>query len=322
MTLYDLTISLDRLTRFKYTERKYLRVFSCIISKYLTEPKLNKNDIEKISPKIMRQIVEIIWNSSIEKYGIQTNNDFSLNGLIIKEEKNAFNISDEINELLNAKINYKGTLEVIRKISTLPLNLKRLMLLENNCENSIECREKLSLKFPVEKVILCEGITEEILLPKFAEAYDYNFNKYGVHLISAGGKNQVAKLYCELKDELKLPIFILLDADAQRTASIIENILREKDTIHLIKHGEFEDIFSLTLIKRTINNKFKNILQASVSEFKKDMPMTKVLCEYFRENQLGDFQKSDFAKEVYANVNSANDLTDEIKEIIDKIKNI
>ena len=164
-----------------------------------------------------------------------------INKLISDEELSAFLVSEDLKELVSSKINFSDTLALLRRYKKLPLNIKRLMLLQSHPDEEIKyLREKYALKFPVEKVVLCEGITEEILLPKFSKVYGYDFNKYGVHLISAGGKNQVAKLYCELKDELKLPVFILLDADAKPVSEIIKNILRQKDKIYLIKHGEFE----------------------------------------------------------------------------------
>ena len=52
------------------------------------------------------------------------------------------------------------------------INLKWLKLLSNET-NQIINRSNFGLKFPVEKVIIAEGITEEILLPKFAQICGY-----------------------------------------------------------------------------------------------------------------------------------------------------
>ncbi len=323
MSIDDFEISLDRLTRFKFSEKKYPRVFSEIITKHLIEPKLSRQDIFSLEPKTIARIVENIWNNSLKNYVKSLSNDDRIKKLIIEEELSAFLVSDDLKELVSSKINFSDTLALLRRYKKLPLNIKRLILLQSHPDEEIKyLREKYALKFPVEKVVLCEGITEEILLPKFSQIYGYDFNKYGVHLISAGGKNQVAKLYCELKGELKIPVFILLDADAKPVSDIIKNILRPEDEIYLIKHGEFEDLFSLTLIRRTINNNFKNILKSSVSDFRRDLPMTKILTEYYRENQLGDYQKADFAKQIYENINNEKDLTEEIISIIESIKSV
>ena len=320
MNADDFEISLDRLTRFKFTEKKYFRVFSEIITKHLITPKLSRQDIESLKTETMVRIVENIWNGSLKNHIKQLGTEKFLNELLKKEENDAFNLSEEMKKLAGANLNITDALKLFSEYKNLPLNLKRLNILqkERNEAPSV-LREKYALKFPVEKVVLCEGITEEILLPGFAKIYGYDFNRFGVHLISAGGKNQVAKLYCELKEELKIPVFILLDADAKQISEVIASVLRQQDVIYLIKHGEFEDIFPLTLIRRTINNSFKNILKASVNDFKRDMPMTKTLADYYRENRLGDFQKADFAKQIYENLHSKKDLSDEIAAIVDMI---
>ncbi len=318
----DLIIALDRLTRFKYPEITYYRVFSEILCKYLTYPRLSKTQIKELDVNSLKTIVEKIWNESASFYRPKIQQNKKLNKVLIDEIKNTYNLSNDTQILVNSSLNFNAVLDFIPKNRNLPLNLKRLFFIKNNPENLIKQRERYALGFPVEKVILCEGITEEILLPEFSKLAGYDFDREGIKLISAGGKNQVAKIYCELKDELKIPIFMLLDADASVTSDTIKNILRKQDCIYLIKHGEFEDIFSLNLIKRTINKRFKNICECTIADFKKEAPMTKILTEFYRLHELGDFQKSEFAKELAKNIKYKTDLTEEILEIITKIKNI
>ena len=47
LTEEQILISIDRLTRFKETKQKYLRVFKDILVSNLIEPKLKKTEIEK-----------------------------------------------------------------------------------------------------------------------------------------------------------------------------------------------------------------------------------------------------------------------------------
>ena len=238
----DLILALDRLTRFKYPEISYYRVFSEIICKYLIHPHITKNQIKELDTNTLKSIIEKIWNESVNYYSPDAEQDKKLNEIIIDEINNTYNLSKDIQTLVNTELNINTVLDFIPEDKEQPINLKRLNYIKNNPDNLIKQREKYALRFPVEKVVLCEGITEEILLPKFAQLSGYDFDKNGIKLISAGGKNQVAKIYCELKDELKIPIFILLDADASATSDIIKNVLRNQDCIYLIKHGEFEDI--------------------------------------------------------------------------------
>lgn len=318
----DLILALDRLTRFKYPEIKYYRVFTDLLCKYLTEPKLSKNQINELDVLVLKKIVEKLWNESVKLHRPNIAQDKQFNKILLDELYSTYRLNDDIKSLVEIDLNINGVLSLLNLNENTPINLKRLLTVERDYSDLKVLRERYNLRFPVEKVVLCEGITEEILLPKFAKLFGYDFDKYGVKLISAGGKNQVAKLYCELKDELKIPVFILLDADAVETSEAINCVIRDGDSVYLIKQGEFEDIFSLNLIKRTINIRFKNICEASIADFKHKEPMTKILADFFRLHELGDFQKADFAKELAENLKYDTDLTDEIVEIVEKIKNL
>ena len=139
------------------------------------------------------------------------------------------------------------------------LNLQWLKKLSQSSDLK-QLRKEFLLQYPIEKVVIAEGITEEILLPAFAEYCGYNFNKNGVKILAAGGKNQVVKLYYKLREEFKLPIFILLDKDAESNEESINTRLRKQDKVYLLDSGEFEDLLPKKLIVKTINNEFKNFV--------------------------------------------------------------
>lgn len=178
----------------------------------------------------------------------------------------------------------------------------------------IQNREKFALKFPIEKVVLVEGITEEILLPKFAKLCGCDFDKRGINLISAGGKNQVVRIFYQLADVLKLPIFVLLDSDAKSNFEEIKPKLRKGDKVYVLKNGEFEDVLPLNLIKRTLNQMLKNFSSVSIAELRKDMQMTKILHEILKEKGL-EFKKAEFAALVGENI-TEKDISPEIQEIV------
>lgn len=324
LSFQELLLALDRLTRFKFPEISFYRVFSDVLCKHLLEPKLTKSQIFDLDTDNLKSIFEIIWNTSVKNLCNSVCNNTSLNELLKNELMITYNLSDELKNLTDINIDIVSILDLIKDIDNCPINIKRLYALKNSAKSSspVLIREKFGLRFPVEKIVLCEGITEEILLPVFSRLAGFDFDKKGVKLISAGGKNQVAKLYCELKDELNIPIFILLDADAIEIASKINSVLRSIDKLYLIKHGEFEDIFSLNLIKRTINKRYKNICECSIADFKSDKPMTRILTEFFRIHELGDFQKAEFAKEIKDNIKYKTDLTDEILYIVNEIEKL
>ncbi len=74
LTKEQIIISIDRLTRFKSNKEKYLRVFSDILTSSLIEPKLKKNDIEKMDFEILTKMVSEIFNSSFS-----ISNDYTIN---------------------------------------------------------------------------------------------------------------------------------------------------------------------------------------------------------------------------------------------------
>ena len=167
--------------------------------------------------------------------------------------------------------------------------------------------------------MLCEGITEETLLPVFAKICGCNFKEQGVYIISAGGKNQVVKYFYNFANSLKIPVFILLDNDAEENLREIEPKLRSFDKIHLLKSGEFEDLLPNSLITKTLNYATKNISLAPIENLEQSSSKVEFLEEFFRHRGLHEFKKAEFAELVKENISSLEDVSDEIKEIIKEL---
>jgi len=318
LTKEQLTISIDRLTRFKNPEVKYLRVFGELITNNLIQPKYKKSDIEKMDSEDVKALAELIINHSLENFGLKKDDDYVINQRLYDYEKSVFALNENIENLLKNKINYKAFVTLIDENS--PKNLKWLKAL-GNTKNIKQKRFEDSLRFPIEKVVITEGITEEILLPVFAEHFGYDFDKKGIQVISAGGKNQVVKLVYTLAEQLKLPMFILLDNDAQANYEQILPKLRSFDKIHLLSHGEFEDILPKELILKTLNDYFKNLNYIEEKEFE-DERMVKNLEEIFKRKGFHEFKKAEFAQLVKSHISTEEDLSDEIKSIINELKSL
>lgn len=304
-------ISIDRLTRFKYTEDKYLRVFKEIILSNLIEPKYKKKDLDSMDYNIIKELAQNIINLSISDFSNAENN-LIINKKIAKYENDLYNLSDNTNILLDNKINYNAFVSLIE--DSAPQNLKWLKSLKFGKT----ARETLSLKFPIRKVVIVEGVTEEILLPVFAAKYGYNFDKHGIQVVSAGGKNQVVKLFYTFAEQLKIPIFVLLDNDALSNYNQIKLRLRNFDKIHLLIGGEFEDILPKELIVKSLNDYFKNLNHIEESEFENDKMVTN-LEEIFKKKGFHEFKKSEFAQIIKEHIDNISDISDEIKTIIDEI---
>lgn len=316
LTKEQIIISLDRLTRFKPTKEKYLRVFFDIILSNLIEPKFKKSELEKMKFSEVRNFAEEILNSSINCYNSLENNKLDINNKL-KEYENSIYKNDKVTqELLDNKINYASALDLID--DSCVVNLKWLKSLDNT-EDLIKNREVHYLKYPIEKVLLVEGLTEEILLPAFSRYLGYDFYQKGIQIIPAGGKNQVVKMYYKLIDELKLPIFLLLDRDAEDNIKQITPRLRNIDKIHLVSCGEFEDLLPKSLIVKTVNSHFENFLTIGENDLSEELPNAKILENLFKTKGLHEFKKAEFAKLIRANISVDTDVSPEIIAIIKEI---
>ena len=123
LTQEQIIISLDRLTRFKNTKEKYIRVFSDIILSNLIEPKYKKNDVLNLSPQNLKDLAEEIFNGSLE---IKTT-DFSIFITLYDYENSIFVNDDYTKILLDNRLNYFEALNFLKK--EIPVNLKWLQSL-------------------------------------------------------------------------------------------------------------------------------------------------------------------------------------------------
>lgn len=315
LTKEQIIISADRLTRFKFTEQKYLRVFTDILVNNLISPKMKKTEIEETDYKKITELAEYIINSSLENLGISIQNSGKINEKLKQYENLVFVLESSCEKLLDNNINYDGILEVLGKPDV--KNLQWLKSLSSDSD-PVALRELHSLKFPISTVLICEGITEETLLPEFAKLMDFDFDKNGIFILSAGGKNQVVKTFYKLVECLKLPIFVLLDKDAEENYREILPKMRKIDRIHLIEHGEFEDILPVKLLEKTLSFATKNISIAEEGEIHEGETV-EFLTDFFKHRGLHEFKKAEFAHMVKENISSKEDVSEEISEILKEL---
>ncbi len=311
----QIIISVDRLTRFKPTEEKYVRVFKDIIVSNLIEPKFKKIELDTLNYSSLRDIAVTIFNGSFEK----NSKDTSINDFLKEYENSVFKNSDDVNILLDNELDYKSAIDLLQNPE--PLNLRWLTRLVS-LDKMKKIREKYGILYPIECVILVEGITEETLLPEFARVLGFDFLKYGIKVLPAGGKNQVVKLYYALSEQLKLPIFTLLDKDAVENVEMINNKLRTIDKVYILNSGEFEDLLTKPLILKTLNSEFKNFSTISISDIMRTEPTVKILEEIYKEKGLHEFKKAEFANLVKSQISSEEDISEEIKSVISSIKEL
>ena len=284
-----LIISVERLLRFKSTEEKYTRVFNDILNKYCIFESNKEKENLTLEEKI--DIVSEIINNSI----VKTKDDNYIKNLIIEIENKCFIQNSDSKKYLKNKINFTSLLETIEAENTYPAINYLIQKNKNRNLKDSEIRKQTKSFYPIEEIILAEGITEEILLPKLSSCLNVDFFENGAFTLQAGGKNQVGKKYLKLLEEVKLPIKILLDSDAEEIRKILNQKLRKEDKLCLIKIGEFEDIIPLELIVDALNENFKYELKEKITKSEFEEKNTKSLTEIYRIRGLGDFKKADFA---------------------------
>ena len=76
-----------------------------------------------------------------------------------------------------------------------------------------------------------------------------------------------------------------------------------------------------TLILRTLNDDLKNFSRIEIECLKQPLPMVKILEELFKEKGLHEFKKAEFAELVAKQIRSTDDISEEIKDIINEISN-
>lgn len=154
---------------------------------------------------------------------------------------------------------------------------------------------------PVKTLVIVEGETEKLLLPVFSQAMSLNFDHLGIHILPAGGKNHVLSIYRQQATVLNCPIFVVLDQDAQAIGDEIRTDFRKGDYIFTIQEGEFEDLYDLPLVLKTINQNYQPYPEiteygfrdlATQSYAKGRVQTLKALWQAYN---LGSFDKIDFA---------------------------
>ncbi|HBG49013.1 MAG TPA: hypothetical protein DDW90_05835 [Cyanobacteria bacterium UBA9971] len=234
---------------------------------------------------------------------------------------------------MNYPINIDGFLQFADKQKDISQNIKRLIWLNNQIKKSdlafdFEKTYKLAENYrnqnrsrkPLKLIVLVEGATEEVLLPLFSSVAGIDFEKTGIELVAAGGKNQVARIYAEINLGVNLPIFIILDADAQEIADEIRKIIRQQDRLYLISGGEFEDILPDELICRATNSYYGLTGKINKEEISINGRKTVTLANLWKQKGFGEFKKAEFAQIIAENIKTSADLSEEMQKIILNIR--
>lgn len=181
------------------------------------------------------------------------------------------------------------------------------------------------------ELLLVEGQTETVLLPHFARLLGFDLRKNRILTIGRGGANQVAKRFMHYSDISKLPLICILDGDAHDQREIIEQHLREDDGLYSLEIGEIEDTYDMPVLL-----KYLNLYSSSMSgefsptvlerndvterDFLPYMKRTRSLNRIWKQREMGDFDKVEFAEFIAKNLNDVSEIPRDLARIIEELQ--
>lgn len=305
-----------RLLRFGYPPDIRQRIYFRILNEFSISPNVSKKIFNNMKAAEIDYWVSKIWNEKL--YFSPSNEQFV-------EEIRCFSSKKMIEDILNISLTTEFSSDILKKEFEYA-GYDYWHGIKNYDEAYLCLRGQYPLILPqkeafaVQKIILTEGETEAILLPAFAKVLGFDFEKNGIFLVAAGGKNQVVKDYLKYRDILNLPIITILDNDAKEQYDSIFSILREQDKILLLKDGEFEDLLPQELVLDVLSYNFANIASFDKEDLIEDFAMTHNLHEVFRKKGLGDFKKVEFAKMIFEYIKNTKNLGKKIENLIDFLR--
>lgn len=311
-------VYLRRFNRFKYPPDKRQRVYSQILTGYTIEPKISKKIFDTLLPAEIDEMVSCIWNDSFTK--------MPFNQAFFENEVRCFNSKKMLEDILGMSLEEDFNNVVLEKIIT-DAGYEYPAEVRNYDELYIALQRQYALNLPdlefakVNKVLLVEGATEEILLPEFSKLLGFDFEKEGVFLVASGGKNQVVKDYLAYKENLNLPMAVVLDSDAKEQYDNINSIARVQDNLFLIEEGEFEDLLDAKLILKALNHEFKNTAQFNIEDLQGDLSMCDKLYDLYKIKGVGEFKKVEFAKIIFDAVSNKSEIGEKLEKLIQIITN-
>lgn len=181
--------------------------------------------------------------------------------------------------------------------------------------------QDLSVVSPIQCLVLVEGATEALILPAACRALGYQPVKEGVAFEPVGGKNPMLARYVEASEDYRFPICIVLDADAAAFTEDFEFYRRPQDRLFILKEGEIEDLYAPELILKTLDADYQpsETIGVDVLEKPRQTGRVKQFQALWHQYGLGHFDKIEFAQNVSSRLQSAADVSEPMRALIEAI---
>lgn len=206
----------------------------------------------------------------------------------------------------------------------LTLELGPILAAEEEFRKTIkDLRATLPASFQPSSLVLVEGNTETILLPKFLKLCGGKLAQRQSLFISCGGANQLLRKYLHLRDICRLPILCVVDHDAEDQIDTINDVLRDEDKLHAWSVGEIEDTFPEQTLLAQLNDYLQSLGSSDIvrkEDLTEGQARTVVLDRLWRYRGLGNFDKVGFAEFQTARLKHVQDVPEEGRRLMDTIK--
>lgn len=204
------------------------------------------------------------------------------------------------------------------------INVENVLAMRAKFKSSVAQRRKqLPSHFQPNQILLVEGATESILIPRFADLLKADLDALAV--IPCGGANQLVRKYIALADITPMPICCLIDKDADEQSSAIKPILRDnKDALHVWSEGEIEDALGQDILLRYLNlflSEHGNSSPLNLAEIQSNGERKIDFDRIWRTRGLGDFDKVGFARYVAQHI-SAEEIPLQIRQLIATLRSL
>jgi hypothetical protein len=193
--------------------------------------------------------------------------------------------------------------------------------------------KELPGNFQPSLLVLVEGVTETILLPRFLALTMGSRGKQdgakavsdppAVMFLACGGANQLLRKYLHMRDISKLPILCVMDHDAVEQIETIQGTLREIDHLHVWRVGEIEDTFSQVTLLDSLNAYLQSLGASELLQMQDLLTgqrRTELLDRHWRNRGLGDFDKVGFAEFHVARLKQVQDIPQEGRQLMATLK--
>lgn len=301
---------------------------------------INKYHLKKMGDGTNRRTTMAIFKHKQDKNDLCYVFDEPDTHLHIKAQLDIFNLFNDLAENNKQVIITTHSPFLINEIN--PKDIKLLSLDSNNASNIKTLTEEsepyvlndLGINnidlFFTNKLIIVEGETEQLFLPKFYQKiYKHPLSHKFVKIVKAEGIKDIPNVVRITKNAFPdTPIYILMDNDSKETEEKLKKLIDKYDdltwdNIFIIGNKEFEDSFSDEVLVKSINdyltafnmNEVRINMEKIIELRKNQYGLSNAISIFIKQNTHKSLIKPQLGKYLAKNSNE-NDVDNKIIKLL------